>query len=157
MLSEYEEMHIESRAKNYTGNRYEKAMAERLLEINKELKTALQDKENAENMAAEAAKEMIGLQNELQEKSMQLGDLTEEKDALLDELAELKRKAVFVDERGPYIREAGAQDALEAFYRMREAAEKHTDKGFDEGNTEKMVDASMLITILSAGKNTMVK
>ena len=144
MLSEFESIRIEGHAKNYVGSPEGKAMAKRLLELNNEIKTVLIDKENAEKMAAEAAKKMIELQNELQEKSMQLGDAVCERDALLEELEryEPKNDIDTEDER----------QIMEIFDRMREAAEKNADKSFDDGNTERVADASVLVTLMGVRK-----
>lgn len=144
MLSEFELTYVEKYADDFVGERDVKAMAKRLLELNKEIKTVLIDKENAENMAAEAAKEIIGLKNELQEKSMQLGDVICERDALLEELERYEPKDRLYTEH--------ERQTMEAFDRMREAAQKHADKSFDDGNTERAADASMLVTILGVRK-----
>lgn len=147
MLSEFELIRIEGHTKNYVGSPEVKAMAKRLLELNNEIKTVLIDKENAENMAAEAAKEIIGLQNKLQEKSMQLGDVIREKNELLEEL-----ELYDPEEPEDYTDTENERQTMEAFERMREAAEKHADKNFDDENTKKIMDASMLVTILGVRK-----
>lgn len=145
MLSEFELTHIERYADNFVGDQDVKAMAKRLLELNKEVKAeriekenAIREKENAEEMVAEAAGKLVAAESEVQTMALEMGDLVEEKDALLEELKQYKKQ-------GFCIKPSITPEMKEIIEKMKEAAMAQAAKGFDEEKSPQ----SMLITILS--------